>query len=597
MNFNPDWSLGQTRQPTAKDFMDAFETGRIRQVRENAGAQVRQGDLEGAITTAASQGDTEYAQSLGVLNDAQLKRAAAKLEHAASVAYGLKNVAPEARPAIYERARGSLKSFGWTDDDLDSVNPLDDAELDSLISQGMGLKEQIDADLRERQIKAQMANAEATREQARAISDRSYALQRERLDWQKSQPDTQLIVGEFYNPETGMIESRVTPIDKRTGAPVSGTAPSMPSEVSSRPAPATGGSTPAPAASRPRASSEQLASAVRQFIPGVTVTSGKRSKADNDRVGGVPDSQHLRGTAIDILPPRGMSPAQVKAQFAQRGMDVDVIDEGDHYHIQGARSPSRPATQPAQQAQPAQGNTGGSTVVGVKRPTAQGRGPTTYRQATPEELRGYPKGTAGQIDSNGKLVNLRIPDTKGRTEDGGKPLPSTQEKIITQENDTLSALIRANSTFRNDYAGNTVTGNLENTVQGLFGGFGSEGQRDWWAAWRATDNVIRNGLFGSALTPGEKAAYEATTINPRMDPAEIRRNMTRRLEIAKIGVRRLRETALANGYSREAVDAAIGSSNQEIYSGVVNVTSVDQIRRLPSGTVYQAPDGKRYRKD
>ena len=597
---NPDWSLGRAQLPQAQDYLNAFESGRIRQVRENTRDAVRDGNFQDAARYAASEGDLEYAQSLGVLNDAELKRAAAKLDHAASVAWGLRNVEPARRTAIYERARGGLKSFGWTDDDLDSIDVTSDDELDSLINQGLTLKDQIETDLRDRQIKAQMANAEATRELTQANRDRNFALQRERLDWEKGQPDIQLVKEEWYNPETGLSEVRSIPIDRRTGQVYTGgnVPASTPAEVE---APSnTGGSAPAP--SKPRASSDQLASMVRSFIPGVTVTSGKRTPQRNAEVGGVPNSQHIAGTAIDILPPRGMTPAQVKAGFAARGVDVDVIDEGDHYHIQGARGTTRRTPAPVaqaqetrRQAQVSDGRPG--VVVGVRKPPASPRGPTTYRTATPEELRGYPTGTVAQIDSNGKLVNLKIPDTKGRAPDGGKPLPSTQEKIITQENDTLSALIRATSTFRDEYAGNTITGDAENMIQGLFGGFGSPGQRDWWAAWRETDNVIRNGLFGSALTPSEKAAYAGTTINPFMDPAEVRRNITRRLEIAKIGVKRLRETALANGYSRDAVDAAIGSSNAEIYKGIINVTSVDQVRRLPSGTVYQTPDGKRYRKD
>lgn len=91
-----------------------------------------------------------------------------------------------------------------------------------------------------------------------------------------------------------------------------------------------------------RATSAQLAALARQIIPGVRVTSGQRSAAHNRAVGGKTNSQHISGTAIDIKPP-AMSAKDLQAKFAQRGVLVDVINEGDHYHIQGSRTLTKAA--------------------------------------------------------------------------------------------------------------------------------------------------------------------------------------------------------------------------------------------------------------
>lgn len=64
--------------------------------------------------------------------------------------------------------------------------------------------------------------------------------------------------------------------------------------------------------------------------PPVRLTSWWRSRADNARVAGHPNSQHLTGLALDVLPdPAGQRFAQV-ARLA----GLIVVDEGDHFHVQ-----------------------------------------------------------------------------------------------------------------------------------------------------------------------------------------------------------------------------------------------------------------------
>ena len=64
------------------------------------------------------------------------------------------------------------------------------------------------------------------------------------------------------------------------------------------------------------------------------VTSTYRSPEHNRRVGGVANSYHLRGRAIDIARRPGVTHAQIAAAYRNAGYSLaESLDEGDHSHI------------------------------------------------------------------------------------------------------------------------------------------------------------------------------------------------------------------------------------------------------------------------
>ncbi len=64
------------------------------------------------------------------------------------------------------------------------------------------------------------------------------------------------------------------------------------------------------------------------------VTSTWRSRDRNRRVGGVANSFHLSGRAIDIARRPGVSHAQIAAAFRNAGYRlIESLDEGDHSHF------------------------------------------------------------------------------------------------------------------------------------------------------------------------------------------------------------------------------------------------------------------------
>lgn len=89
-----------------------------------------------------------------------------------------------------------------------------------------------------------------------------------------------------------------------------------------------GGGVPVPA------NGSAIEKAALSAVPGVTVTSRKRSPAKNAAVGGQPNSFHLTDQARDFVPPKGMSMAALAAKLKNTMPGYDVINEGDHVHVE-----------------------------------------------------------------------------------------------------------------------------------------------------------------------------------------------------------------------------------------------------------------------
>ncbi|RYG90146.1 MAG: hypothetical protein EON59_00575 [Alphaproteobacteria bacterium] len=76
---------------------------------------------------------------------------------------------------------------------------------------------------------------------------------------------------------------------------------------------------------------------------GERVTSTYRTPAHNAQVGGVQNSYHTRKgadgkpLARDSVPPPGMSMAAYAAQLRRQNPHLEVINEGDHVHLEPRR--------------------------------------------------------------------------------------------------------------------------------------------------------------------------------------------------------------------------------------------------------------------
>lgn len=267
--------------------------GRVQQQAAQArnvemGGMIQSGDYEGAQGVAAGAGDLQgmaQVQAWASRASEQEKEATAEaLGRLASVAQSLQSLPPEQR---FARAQELAPQFGI---DPAQITPesLSDEGIQGLVAQAIGLKDFLSYQQRER---------DATRP--------------------------------IMTPYGIMLPP---------GAP----APNMgPQSFDTLPQ----GWTPTPRPDQPArgqperaqqssvsfGSTDEARRAIAQIVPGVTFTSGERSAAENRRVGGVPTSNHLRARAWDLVPPQGMSMAQLHQTMRAQGFRA--LNEGDHIHV------------------------------------------------------------------------------------------------------------------------------------------------------------------------------------------------------------------------------------------------------------------------
>ena len=87
---------------------------------------------------------------------------------------------------------------------------------------------------------------------------------------------------------------------------------------------------------------------VHNLYPDAVFTGGTRTPQRNAQVGGVPDSMHLSGQALDFTVP-GVPSQQVFANLKAHGLPMtESLDEGNHLHVGWAPKggQAKPATDP-----------------------------------------------------------------------------------------------------------------------------------------------------------------------------------------------------------------------------------------------------------
>lgn len=140
--------------------------------------------------------------------------------------------------------------------------------------------------------------------------------------------------------------------------------------------------------------------------------------------------------------------------------------------------------------------------------------------------------------------------------DIGKALPTPAIDKLSAAGTAVEDTRRLTGSFKTEYGGKTILGDLSNTYKRIMGD--ETGQAQWWQDMDALQNQTRHNLFGSALTATELKAWEKTSISPRMDADQIQQNLKRRQEIEARAASKLARAYAAGGYNKEQIKELLG---------------------------------------
>lgn len=167
-------------------------------------------------------------------------------------------------------------------------------------------------------------------------------------------------------------------------------------------------------------------------------------------------------------------------------------------------------------------------------------------------------------DADGRVIGQRDPRTGKITAidrdamKGGRAMTETARKSMRELAATADAMDGALGTFKDNYGGygSAMFGNADLGFKARFAGDTSGA--DWWRVYQAQKNIIRNDLFGAALTVTEKAEFDKADIDPGLRPDVIRKNLQTRAKLTMTAVERTGRSMLAGGVNAKEVEEIVG---------------------------------------
>lgn len=172
----------------------------------------------------------------------------------------------------------------------------------------------------------------------------------------------------------------------------------------------------------------------------------------------------------------------------------------------------------------------------------------------------------------------------------GKALPGPAVDKLAAAGTAVEDTQRLAGSFQPRYGGKTFLGDMSNTLGRVLGD--RSGQAQWWQDMDAHQNQTRHALFGSALTATELAAWEKTSITPRMDPEQIKQNLQRRQEIEARAASKLARAYKSGGYNEEQIKELLGVGAQYLSTPAPPVPGVggQTVVRTPDGQTFTFPN-------
>jgi hypothetical protein len=252
--------------------------------------------------------------------------------------------------------------------------------------------------------------------------------------------------------------------------------------------------------------------------------------------------------------------------WIKRGANPAELPAETQAYVRGIGQRLQQASQPRQMVKAGTGmpvTAGGAQYV-QNADGSTGFQPLPAKPVAPEAQRlppGVMIGPDGQrvVDQTYVESQKAIATAKGESK-GARVLPSPEREKLTTAGGRYSEIERLSSGFQDDYGGFGAgwVGDAANTIARNTSG--DSPRANWWQGYQSLKNVVRNDLFGAALTATEKNEFEKADINPGMSPATIRANIARQKEILQGAIRRRSRSLAADGYNADAITEATGVS-------------------------------------
>jgi hypothetical protein len=148
---------------------------------------------------------------------------------------------------------------------------------------------------------------------------------------------------------------------------------------------------------------------------------------------------------------------------------------------------------------------------------------------------------------------------------GPATLAQNQIADLSKKGAMLTSTNRFFETFNPQFAGwkFAAVGDAANAIA-RNSGIGNTDAATWWQDYDRHKNVVRNELFGSALTKTEAAAFEKADINPGMTPKAIQDNLRIQQRAARDAAKKVASAYSVQGRNPDEIEAAIGFSLSDL---------------------------------
>lgn len=198
-------------------------------------------------------------------------------------------------------------------------------------------------------------------------------------------------------------------------------------------------------------------------------------------------------------------------------------------------------------------------------------------EKTPTGLRPVQGGPADPVyvkslrDAQEKPHDLHFGDIAKLTEEGGKFA-------------SVNGFIQ---NFKPEYAGKpfgtgTMSNYLARNLPSELTGETERAAASYWQNYDRYKNVVRNDLFGSALTATEQAAFEKADINPGMNPDIIGKNLAEQQRVLQGAMKRKAASLIASKYNPQAISEAYGIDLKQLGVGQPSATAQSTPTSQPS---------------